>query len=307
MRHVPCLFVLVPLVFASMVVGVTAQDASPTNQGSLLGALGLPELRVGTSDGVTSDLPAELPAGRYHLVLDNWSVLDVDLEVLQLPAGVTPDDYVALIEESESTLPFVPPDFFYEIVFNGGVTSPAGGTGAVVLDLVPGEWTVSFRAFDPSTGELANTPHGLTVTGEMPVVGEIDGAVDVSLVDMAFELPDAIVSGPQVWRVANDGEQVHHIVLEGVPDGTTEEQVLDLFMAFFGTLAPSGAGATPVDPVLGFDQLRSVFSTPLISAGQVNWYESDLEPGTYVMICFLPDPAGTPHFMLGMIEVFTVE
>ncbi len=301
------LVVLIAVTLASFVAGVAAQGASPASEGSLPGVLGLQDLRVSTSDGVTSDLPVELASGRYHVLLENRSELDVDLEVIQLPEGVTPDDYVALIEESESTLPFVPPDFFDEIVFNGGLTSQAGGTGAVVLDLAPGAWTINFRAFDPATGAFTNTPHGLTVTGEMPAVEEIDGAVDVSLVDMAFELPDAIVAGPQMWRVANDGEQVHHIVLEGVPDGTTEQQVLDLFASFFGSLAPSDAGATPVDPVLGFDQLQSVFSTPLISAGHMNWYEVDLDPGTYLMMCFLPDPAGTPHFMLGMIEGFTVE
>ena len=40
---------------------------------------------------------------------------------------------------------------------------------------------------------------------------------------------------------------------------------------------------------------------------QFNLFEVDLEPGTYSMICFMPDPSGTPHAMLGMVEVIVVE
>ena len=34
----------------------------------------------------------------------------------------------------------------------------------------------------------------------------------------------------------------------------------------------------------------------------------DLEPGTYMALCFLPDVSGSgiPHVMLGMIETFDV-
>lgn len=309
MRRLFHLVVLIALLLAS-IVQVAAQDATPASEGSLLDELGLPEFLLSTSDGATLDLPAELAAGRYHVVLENQSDLDIDLEFLQLPEGLGPDDYVALVEESESSPVFVPPDFFFEMVFNGGVASPPGGTGAAVLDLAPGEWTMNLRAYDPATGELINTPRVLTVTGDMPAVDEITGAIDVSLADMSFELPDSVVAGPQIWSVANVGEQVHHIELAGVPDGTTTDQVIELFMAYFtvlGTPAATEPGATPIDPVLGFDQFRIVYSTPLLSAGQGNWYEVDLEPGTYVMMCFLPDPEGTPHFMLGMIEVITVE
>jgi hypothetical protein len=37
------------------------------------------------------------------------------------------------------------------------------------------------------------------------------------------------------------------------------------------------------------------------------WLALDLQPGTYVALCFIPDEApGAPHALLGMIQVFTV-
>ncbi len=73
----------------------------------------------------------------------------------------------------------------------------------------------------------------------------------------------------------------------------------------FGPPTTPEEGATQVEPMLSFEDIEDVFSTLLFSEGQANWYALDLEPGTYAMICFIPDPSGTPHVMLGMVEVFT--
>jgi hypothetical protein len=40
---------------------------------------------------------------------------------------------------------------------------------------------------------------------------------------------------------------------------------------------------------------------------QFNQVEVDLEPGTYAMVCFLPDPNDTARVMLGMVEIVTAE
>lgn len=41
--------------------------------------------------------------------------------------------------------------------------------------------------------------------------------------------------------------------------------------------------------------------------GQVQWFTHDFTPGTYVLICFLPDARdGKPHFMHGMMRTITV-
>ncbi len=295
--------VAVALLF-SLVAPAAAQEASPAAGDSLLAALGYPELKV-TSDGTTFDLPAELEAGRYHVVIENEGSLDIDLEFYQLPDGVTVDDLMAAFEEAQGPM-FTPPDFFFDMVFNGGPTSLPGETGEVVLDLTSGEWVVNLLTYDPETDDVTDNVQTLTVIGEMPALEEVAGAVEIVMAEMYFELPETIAAGPQIWNVVNNGQQVHHVVLSGVPDGTTEEQVLELASSF-GPPASPEAGATPVEPALGFEDLEDTFYSLLFSAGQANWYEVDVQPGTYAMICFMPDPSGTPHVMLGMIEVFTVE
>jgi hypothetical protein len=100
-------------------------------------------------------------------------------------------------------------------------------------------------------------------------------------------------------------------VLSRVPEGTTEEQVIELAETFFAPPPASpeaGGAATPViEPGLAFEDVEDVFFTPPFSRGQFNLYEIDLEPGTYAMICYMPDPSGNAHVMLGMVEIITVE
>ncbi len=310
-------FVLLTLLVSSTVLTATAQEATPgaapAGGDSLLAELGYEEIRV-TTDGTTNDFPAELEAGRYHVVLENQSDMDVELMVAQLPEGMTLEEVDAAFDEAEAAAPpFVPPDFFFDIVWNGGLSAFPGETKGVVLDLTPGEWTVAITAYGPEGEESTDVPVTVTVTGEMPEVEDPTGHVEIGLVDMDFMVPDSFAAGPQVWHVTNNGLQVHHIVLSRVPTGTTEEDVIELAGTFFAPPTEPEAGATPdATPVippttLSFEDVEDVFFTPLLSRGQFNLYEIDLEPGTYAMICFMPDPSGNAHVMLGMVEIVTVE
>ncbi len=315
MRRVMYAIALVAMLFGSPVLAVSAQDASPvaspvSEESSLLADLGYPQLEV-TSDGTDFELPAELEAGRYHVVLHNESEVDIDLEFYQLPEGMTTDDLQTLFEEAFAGPVWEPPAEFFEIVFNGGAPSFPGETGEVVLDLAPGEWVVNLYSYDPETEEDTNVMKTLTVTGEMPELDDPSGQVEIEMGEMYFDVPEGIVAGPQVWRVANEGLQQHHAVLSMVPDGTTTEQVMELAGSFFAPPATPGASpvaaASPAASALSFEDVQDVFYSLVLSGGQFNMYALDLEPGTYAMICFMPAPDGTPHVMLGMVEVFVVD
>jgi hypothetical protein len=44
-----------------------------------------------------------------------------------------------------------------------------------------------------------------------------------------------------------------------------------------------------------------------LDIGQRQWLPTTLQPGNYVAVCFIPDPAtGKPHAALGMLREFTV-
>jgi hypothetical protein len=313
MRRVIPLIVLIAMLFGSTVLAVSAQDATPevipgatpAAEASLLADLGYPEIRV-TTDGTTSDFPTEVEAGRYHVILENQSEMEVDLEFFQLPEGVTLEELTAAFEAAEGPQ-FIPPDFFFDMVLNGGPSTYGGETNSVVLDLTPGEWVVNLYSYDPATDEQTDLPTMVTVTGEMPEVDEPAGVTDIFMIDMDFLAPENLETGPQIWRVSNNGLQVHHIIMARVPEGTTEQQVIDLASTFFAPPAPGAPGATPIDPELSFEDVEDFFFSGLLSRGQFNLYEVDVQPGTYAMICFMPDPSGTPHVMLGMVEIVVVD
>jgi hypothetical protein len=310
MRRVITLVMLFTLLFGSTTMAVAAQgatpDAAPAGD-SLLAELGYPQIHV-TSDGTTHDFPTEIEAGRHHIVLENTSDLEVDLEIVQLPEGITLDDVNAAFAEAEESPVFVPPDFFYDMTWNGGPWALPGETSGVVLDLTPGEWYVALSSYDAETGEqVASEETMFTVTGEMPELGEPEG-IPIGLIDMDFTVPDTFEAGPQIWQVRNNGLQVHHIVMLGVPEGTTEDDVMELAAMFAAGPPASPEAASPVAaPALNPEEVTDEFFTLLFSQGQFNLYEVDLEPGTYAMVCFMPDPSGTQHVMLGMVEVIVVE
>lgn len=307
MRRV-LLWILIALLALPSAGLVAAQDATPgasSDDGeSLLAAMGYPEIRVST-DGTTNDVPTELEAGRYHVVLENQSdTLDIDLEVWQLPEGVTIDDVTAYNESGAEMVP----DFFFDANFNGGPSTFAGETTGVILDLTPGEWYFNIWSYDPETDEDSNMPVAVTVTGEMAEMDEPVADVRIEMVEMDFVVPDAFSAGPQTWNVVTTGEQIHHLILSRVPDGTTEEHVLELVGMMMGPPASPEAGASPMaEPALGFEDVQDILETMPLAPGQFNVIEVDLEPGTYVMLCFLPDPSGMPHVMMGMVEIIVVE
>ncbi|MDQ3692331.1 MAG: hypothetical protein M3464_01710 [Chloroflexota bacterium] len=310
MRRLFAIFALAIALLGPGMLGVAAQEATPEAGDSLLAGLGYPDLVVST-DGTDFDLPEEIEAGRYRVVLENSGDLSADLEFFQLPEGTTVDDYQAAFESASED--FAVPDWFFETVFNGGPVTAPGATGEVVLDLTPGEWVVNLYAYDDTEegpgGDFANLPKTIMVTGEMPALDEPAGAITIDMVEMDFILPESISAGPQIWGLVNAGEQPHHMILAQVPDGTTEEQVLELVNAMFGPPAASPvAGATPVETALSFEDVTDVFESLVLSSDRVNWVEVDLAPGTYVAICFLPDEeTGIPHIALGMLDVFMVE
>ena len=51
---------------------------------------------------------------------------------------------------------------------------------------------------------------------------------------------------------------------------------------------------------------EDVAGVPGLSPGQSITVTRTLEPGSYVFLCFFPDPEGTPHANLGMYELFTI-
>lgn len=119
--------------------------------------------------------------------------------------------------------------------------------------------------------------------------------VDLSLKDFAFDFSadDIPADGNFGFAVTNDGEQMHEVIVQKVPED------LDLQQAIMADEPPAG--------------VEDVAFKILITPGQeVNMSLGDaaLGPGRYALLCFFPDtedPEMTPHALKGMLNEFTIE
>lgn len=278
---------------------MAAQDASPAPEPagrniSLLPSLGLPEINLVATDSDVAGVPTELAAGRYLVLLDNQTAdQQVGAVFLAAPAGTSDEDAL------DGILGQGLPAWFYDATWAGGLYVDAGQTDAVVVELAAGDWWVDIDRGTATEVQPDDSATKLRVTGDVPRAGDIEGAISVDLTEYSFAMPESLAAGPQIWQIANTGAQPHFLDLQGLPDGTTNDQVMEL-LGFVFT-------GTPAAPALGLEDTRDLYATPNLSPGQTTWIEIDLAPGTYAVACFVPDQANqAPHAMLGMIQVFTV-
>ena len=306
-----------------------AQDATPMAADALFAdTMGLPEIRVTQTDTTYEGVPAELPAGRYVVTITNNATQgDAIAEFVQLPEGVTFEDVLALVGASSpdatpdageaspavegspaAAPPDVPPDWFYEVHLAGGAAAEAPGvTAQAIVDLRPGTYVVWDGNPDNPQGQAP--PAQLRVTGDAasPAAAP-EPAADVTIREVktdegyAFELEGELAPGPQVIEVVNDADQPHFFILIRSPGPITRDQALALLM-----LNPS-TGATPPPGLPDPTAFVETAGVGTQSAGTTQWLATNLEPGYYVIACFIPDPTRDyiPHAFEGMIDVIQV-
>ncbi len=265
--------------------GESSPAASATTAGALLKDLGLPEIVItATDDGL--QIPADVTAGTVLLTLDNQSQGYASIGFVQLAEGISQADLEAGLSGGGI------PDFAHESTMTGGASAEPGMSGMVAFELTAGDW------FILNTGGEVPTVDTLTVTGEFAAV-EIPAAALIEMSHHDFTIPAGIAAGPQIWQLTNTDPVLHHIVLLSYPGEISEENALALVMA------QEGAG----DPPAGYDPNDVGFlgESGLLSTGVNNWVEFDLQPASYIALCFISDPGSeVPHVAEGMIEVFTV-
>lgn len=114
--------------------------------------------------------------------------------------------------------------------------------------------------------------------------------VDVSATEFAFDLPAEVTGGVVEMRFTNTGGLPHEFGFARIEEGKTEADVK----------AVIDSGGEPPE------WAEDVAGVPGLSPGQSITVTRTLEPGSYVFLCFFPDPEGTPHASLGMYELFTI-
>lgn len=114
--------------------------------------------------------------------------------------------------------------------------------------------------------------------------------ITVTLVDYAFGVEGEFLAGHNRVRVENRGPKEHHVAVGRLAPGATLRDAVEY--------DPASGEPSPVEFVGGSAGL---------APGQVNVIDVALEPGEYVLLCFVPDENdGRPHILHGMARQITV-
>ncbi len=176
------------------------------------------------------------------------------------PIGVVLD----LLREADGNFPAVFAD-------------PTGGEALEEITAVEAERCGT----DGGGGEDAGAPQDPSVTQIDPAATRIE----VEAIDYEFvgDLPSE--PGRYSFVMTNAGAEPHIMILVGLDDGVTVDEVLD---------SDGEVGVV--------EEFESEVATPDGEAVLT----VDLRPGNWVLLCPIPNADGAPHFVHGMIEEFTV-
>jgi uncharacterized cupredoxin-like copper-binding protein len=240
---------------------------------------------------------ASVKAGPVEIVLTNKGAQEHQATLVKLHAGV---DLGAIAAASASDPTGAAVFKLFDAAGGPNAVAP-GATVSSTQVLTPGSYLMACFIPDPAD----NVPHvakgmvqAFTVT-ENPAIKDLSSvklggadAAQAGLTEFAYNVPDAI-KGSGTLHVNNTGTQAHELSIYKLADGKTSADVT----AF---LSGTPTGPPPFTPAGGVAALAP--GTEIIT-------KLDLAPGSYALVCFLPDTAGSgkAHFQLGMIKQVTVQ
>lgn len=118
--------------------------------------------------------------------------------------------------------------------------------------------------------------------------------VTITATDYAFALPDTIPAGLTTFRLVNQGKELHHASLVRLGGGKTAAD-------FQAGLAAAMQSHAPPPAWMAF-----VGGPNAVTVGDTAITTQVVEPGSYVLVCWIPSLDGTPHVMKGMLHPLVV-
>jgi len=183
-------------------------------------AAAIPEVTIMAHD-YSFEAPAEIPAGLVRVKLMDHGKEPHHVQFARLNDGVSFEQFTAALQEGEGPAMAL-------ITFPGGVAPVDPGSSASgVINLTPGNYVL--LCFVPSADGLPHLAKGMVapVTVVESATEQVEPVADatVQLVDFSFVLPTDIKAGKQIWKVVNEGSQLHEINLMKLAEGKTLDDV----------------------------------------------------------------------------------
>jgi len=236
------------------------------------------------------EMPDQIPAGLTTFRLTDGGKEIHHATLIKLDSGKTVADLANGIKNMKPGTP--PPGW---VIPSGGPNAVApGSSSGLTMVMQPGNYAVV--CFIPDSKGVPHVAHGmmkaLTVT-ENPNANTTEPTADVTvtLKDYQFDFSTPLTAGKHTIKIVTAPGQPHEFTFFSLAPGKSA--------ADFTKFVESGMkGAPPGMPIGG---------VAAMSAGEAAYYEVDLKPGDYAIICFLEDAKdGKPHYTHGMIQQIKV-
>jgi uncharacterized cupredoxin-like copper-binding protein len=133
----------------------------------------------------------------------------------------------------------------------------------------------------------ASLAHPRAVAAQAPRV------VTVKAYDYRFEAPARVPAGTITFRMENDGKELHHLWIVKLTGKKTPDDF---------TKAMKSWGSALKMPDWAID----VGGPNSASPGMTAEGTMTLDPGTYMLVCWVPSPDGMLHVMKGMVKPLTI-
>lgn len=124
-------------------------------------------------------------------------------------------------------------------------------------------------------------------TSATPAVANV---VTITAHDYRFDAPASIPAGLTTIRLVSEGKELHHVAFVKLEDGKTVQDF-------------AAALRNPGPPPAWMVEMGGV--NPPRPGGTAEETQR-LEPGNYMLACFVPGPDGKPHVAKGMMRAITV-
>lgn len=155
-----------------------------------------------------------------------------------------------------------------------------------------------------------NEPESITA-GELQAKN--DNVVEITTEGMEFQMPDTITSGWHIWQYHNLSDQPHFILIDKHPDSITVKEFKEQLLPPFGEgVSLLNQGKTE-EAMKAFGKIPQWFSgtwwpggVGLVSPKHTAETTLKLDPGYYVIECYVKMNTGMFHTNMGMYKAVVV-
>jgi hypothetical protein len=225
--------------------------------------------------------------------------------IVQLDSGRTAEELLQAYAEAIRTSAARPK---WIRRFGGPGGAAPGGSSAVTQNLEPGSYVwicpVEDSAGHPHFAKGESKPFVVRAAtdpaGQAPP--PVASAV-IRLMDFTFAVDSQLTAGRHTIRVENTGLEPHDLVMMKLAPGETLEQVRS-FLNPERARRPDEAGQ-PLPPLKSLELLAGGIA--VIAPGMHVFFQADLTPGDYVLVCMTTAPDGRAHIEHGMIQQIRIQ